>query len=278
MDSRTGKRIRLGRIFDRESGKTLILAYSHGVVMGPQPGMSSLKEIREIVPALLEADGLLVSPGMVVHLEEAFTGRGRPAFLVHMDYQSFSRATLPYRVGSTTSLAEVEDVAAAGADGIMSYLYMGYEDPEKERAEIERNARLARACERWGIVLMIEALSAREKTHPEDRRDAGLLSLCCRVASDIGADIVKCHYPGSREAIQRIASGCLSPLVLAGGAKTEDPEDAYRMAREAVAAGAAGLVFGRNIFEAPDPAKAVRRFREILGAKSSAAQARVSVK
>jgi class I fructose-bisphosphate aldolase len=264
MDSRTGKKIRMGRIFNGMSGKTLILAYSHGVVLGPEPGMASLDEIRKVAAQLGEADALLVSPGMVGHLEESFIGRGKPGFMVHLDYQSFSRTVLPYPVGSTTSLAEVEDLAATGADGLMTYLYVGYEDPEREKEEIARNARLARACERWGIVLMIEALSARSKTNPEDVTDARLLAMCCRIASDIGADIVKCQYPGSAEAIATVASGCLSPLVLAGGAKTADPEEPFRMAREAIGAGAAGLVYGRNIFGARDPRAAIRRYREII--------------
>ena len=267
MDSRTGRKIRLGRIFNGMSGKTLILAYSHGVVLGPEPGMATLEEIGKVAAQLGDADALLVSPGMVAHLEDSFVGRGRPGFMVHFDYQSFSRSVLPYPVGSTTSLAEVEDLAAAGVDGLMSYLYVGHPDPEREREEIARNARLARACERWGIVLMIEALSARYKTHPEDVTDARVLAMACRIASDIGADIVKCQYPGSADAIAAVASGCLSPLVLAGGAKTADPEEPYRMAREAIAAGAAGLVYGRNIFGAADPKAAIRRYREIIHGK-----------
>src|SRR3712207_7049815 len=52
---------------------------------------------------------------------------------VHLDYQSFSRDILPYREGATVELAQVEDVLAAGADAIMTYLYVGYEDPEREK-------------------------------------------------------------------------------------------------------------------------------------------------
>ena len=50
-------------------------------------------------------------------------------------------------------MGEIEDVLAAGADAVMTYLYMGYEDPEREKLEIGQNARLARACERWGVAM-----------------------------------------------------------------------------------------------------------------------------
>ena len=55
MDSRTGKKIRLGRIFDEQSGRTLVVAYSHGVIMGPLPGMRSLEEMKRVVMAMAEA-------------------------------------------------------------------------------------------------------------------------------------------------------------------------------------------------------------------------------
>jgi class I fructose-bisphosphate aldolase len=166
-------------------------------------------------------------------------------------------------------MAQIEDVLAAGADGVMTYLYMGYEDPEREKLEIGRNARLARACERWGVVLMIEPRSARETSHPEDKTDAQVLGLYCRVAAEVGADLVKCIYPGSAEALRKIIEGCPAPLLLAGGARAETPDQAYAHAQEAIQAGAAGLVFGRNIFEAGDPAAELDRYLSIVHSDSA---------
>jgi DhnA family fructose-bisphosphate aldolase class Ia len=177
MDARTGKKIRLGRLFDQESHKTLIVAYSHGVLMGPRPGMQSLDEMRRVSLSLGRANGLMVAPGLVGPLEEAFIGRQRPSLIVHLDYQSFSRDILPYAEGAAVEMAQIEDVVAAGAEGVMTYLYMGHENPEKEKLEIERNARLARECERWGMILMIEPRSAREARHPEDKTDPRILAM-----------------------------------------------------------------------------------------------------
>jgi class I fructose-bisphosphate aldolase len=264
VDSRTGKKIRLGRLFRQESGRTLILAYSHGVLMGPQPGMSGLAEMRQVAMSLGKADGLMVAPGMVSKLEAAFIGRDRPALVVQLDYQSFSRRVLSYTEGAAVEMGEIADVLAAGADGVMTYLYVGFEDPEREKLEISRNARLARACERWGVALMIEPRSARERTHPEDKTDTQVLSLYCRVAAEIGADLVKCIYPGSADALREIIAGCPAPLLLAGGARSNTPEGAYRQAQEAIQAGAAGLVFGRNIFQADDPTVELDRYLRIV--------------
>ncbi len=264
VDSRTGKKIRMGRIFNQRSGRSIIVAYSHGILMGPRPGMKTLQEMQRVTQSVVRADGLMVTPGMLSRLEDAFVGKDHPSLVVHLDYQSFSRDILPYREGATVELAQVEDVLAAGADAIMTYLYVGYEDPEREKMEIERNARLARACERWGLALIIEPRSARERRNAEDKSNPELLAMYCRISAEIGADIVKCIYPGNVEALRTVVQGCPAPVLVAGGAKADKPEDAYRQAQSAMESGAAGLVFGRNIYESNKPAAELAHYRKIV--------------
>jgi fructose-bisphosphate aldolase, class I len=264
MDARTGKKIRLGRLFDQNSHKTLIVAYSHGVLMGPRPGMQSLDEMRRITLGLGRANGLMISPGLVTQLEDSFIGRGRPSLIVHLDYQSYSRDIMRYEEGAAVEMAQIEDVVAAGADGVMTYLYMGHEDPEREKMEIARNARVARACERWGVILMVEPRSAREARHPADKTDPKILGLYCRVAAEIGADLVKCIHPGTEEALRSVIQGCTAAVLVAGGSRAEKPEQAHDRAESAMRAGAAGLVYGRNIYEAPDPEAELEHYLRIV--------------
>jgi class I fructose-bisphosphate aldolase len=266
MDARTGKKIRLGRLFDQNSHKTLIVAYSHGVLMGPRPGMRSLEEMKQMSLRMGRANGLMVTPGLVTALEQAFIGKDRPSLLVHLDYQSFSRDIMPYEEGATVEMARIEEVAAAGGDGVMTYLYMGYEDPEREKMEIARNARLARDCEKWGILLMIEPRSAREARLPADKTDPRILSLYCRISAEIGADLVKCIHPGGEDALRSVIEGCPAPVLVAGGSRAEKAEQAYARAESAMRAGAAGLVYGRNIYEAPDPGAELDRYLQIVHA------------
>lgn len=264
MDSRTGKKIRMARFFNQQSQNTLLVAYSHGVIMGPLPGMMSLAEMERACDEMSAVDGLMVAPGMLPQLEQYFIGRDKPALMCHMDYQSYVRDVLPYNQGGTVELATVEQALASGADGIMTYLYVGHPESEIEKLEIQRNARLARECERLGMVFMVEALSARLREYPEHRADVKIQALGCRIAAELGADIVKAFYPGSLENVTEMARTCPVPLLLAGGAKAANPEEAYSNAGDAIKAGARGLVFGRNIFEADDVPAAVHRYRQIV--------------
>ena len=264
MDARTGKKIRLGRLFDENSHKTLIVAYSHGVLMGPRPGMKNLAEMKRTSQQLSRANGLMIAPGLINSLEESFVGRQRPSLIVHLDYQSFSRDIMPYKEGATIEMAQIEEIVATGADGVMTYVYMGYEDPEREKMEVARNARLARACEKWGLILMIEPRSAREANMPADKTDPNILSFYCRVSAEIGADLVKCIHPGDEEALRSVIEGSIAPVLIAGGSRAEKAEQAYLRAESAMRAGAAGLVYGRNIYEASDPVAELEHYLHIV--------------
>jgi class I fructose-bisphosphate aldolase len=90
------------------------------------------------------------------------------------------------------------------------------------------------------------------------------MALYCRIAAEVGADLVKCIYPGSAKGLHTVIEGCPAPVLLAGGSRAQDPDIAYARAREAIQAGAAGLVFGRNIYEADDPAAELDRYRMIV--------------
>jgi DhnA family fructose-bisphosphate aldolase class Ia len=264
MDSRTGKKIRFGRLFNSSSGRTLIVAYSHGSFMGPMAGMASLEEMKRTAQALRAADGLMVSPGMVTALEEAFTGRDAPSLIVQIDWQSFSRKVLPYDEGAAASMTTVEQVAAAGGAAVMSYLYLGFQDPEREKMEIARNAALVRACERRGLLLMIEPRSASEKAKPGDKSDPAMMGFYARISAEIGADLVKVIDPGDDESLAEIVRSCPAPVLLAGGSRKADFDLALERARAAVKAGCAGLVYGRNIFQHPDPSGALSLLKDIV--------------
>lgn len=264
MDARTGKRIRLGRLFDQTSGKTIIVAYSHGVLLGPIDGLVGLDQMRQTVQQLADAEAIMVAPGLVRGLEDGFIGRHRPSLAVHLDWTNFSRTTLPYEQGAQRSLATIEEVAATGADLVMTYLLLGNDDPEREADEIARNAAIARACERWGIVHMIEPRHSLERRMPDTKQDPDIMALYCRISAEIGADLVKCIWPGSVERMRAIVESCPAPVLVAGGARKERPADATRLGADAISAGAKGLVFGRNIYQANDPAAALAALRAVV--------------
>lgn len=265
MDSRTGKLLRLGRLLDPATQRGIIVAYSHGVLLGPQPGLRTLDEMKEVLSQCARANGFMIAPGLVSRMEQGFIGRDKPSLVVHLDWTNFSRKTLPTEQGAQSALATIADVAAAGADAVMTYLLLGFGDPEREAREIERNAALARECDRLGLVLMVEPRYAQEREHPGLKTDPAVMQLYCRVAAEIGADLVKCVWPGSVKAMADITESCPAPVLVAGGARDDTHPDAcFTLAQAAVDSGCAGLVFGRSIYQSEDPADTLSRLTEIV--------------
>lgn|GEM_PF-602372 len=276
MDSRTGKIIRLGRIFDSQSGRAIIVAASHGVLTGAPKGLRSVADMNQVFSQLQGANGIMIAPGSVQLVETCFVGREKPSLVVHVDWKSHGRKIFRpgengTSEGSVTSIASVEQVAASGADAIMSYLYVGHKDNQLERQEIERNARLAEDCSRLGMVLIIEPRAVMDHSDSTQVANPDLLAWYCRMSAEIGADVVKCIWPGSVEDYETIVSQTTVPVVLAGGpAGDEKIGETMRIAESTVLAGGAGIMFGRRIYSSKNPAAVLAGLRAIIHDGASA--------
>jgi class I fructose-bisphosphate aldolase len=268
MDSRTGKKIRLGRLLSPATGRSVVVAASHGVMSGPPAGLRTRDEIEAAFAKMGAADGVMVSPGMLGMLEDFYVGRGRPAAVLHLDWKNHGRRIYtPGRDGRSegvlAQLASLEDVAAAGVDAVMTYLYVGQRDSTLERAEIERNARIVADAARVGVAVIIEPRSALE-AEGGDALSTEVLSLYCRISADLGADLVKVLWNGSVEAFAPVAQSCYAPILVAGGAGGEDEKDTLQLAADSIAAGAAGVMFGRRVFRASRPEAVLAGLRSVV--------------
>lgn len=277
MDSRTGKAVRLGRILRPETGCAVVVAASHGVMSGPPSGLKTRNEIESVFAHLRGADGVMVSPGMISLVEKTFIGRDRPGFVLHLDWKNHARGIYtPGKEGRSegvlAQLADISEVAASGIDAVMTYMYLGQKDTALEQAEIVRNTRIARDCERQGIALIIEPRSALEGIDP-DALSAKVMSMYCRIAADIGADLVKALWPGTVDDFAEVTSTCYTPVLLAGGAGGEDPQATLQLAADAMLAGAKGVMFGRRIFRASHPAGVIRALNAVVHENQSVQQA-----
>jgi fructose-bisphosphate aldolase, class I len=268
MDSRTGKKIRLGRLLNPVTGRSVVIAASHGVMSGPPSGLRTRSEIDTAFSHLGAADGVMVSPGMLPLLEDFYVGRGRPAAVLHLDWKNHGRKIYtPGQDGRSegvlAQLATLEEVAAAGVDAVMTYLYIGQRDSTLERAEIERNARIVADAAKVGVAVIIEPRSALE-AEGEHALSTDVLSLYCRISADIGADLVKVVWNGSVEAFAPVAQTCYAPILVAGGPGGEDEKSTLQLAADSIEAGAAGVMFGRRVFRATRPAAVLDGLRSVV--------------
>lgn len=264
MTAECGKKIRLGRILDPNTQKSTAIAFDHGFSSGPMAG--NVKP-RETMAKLVEggADAILVSPGVARLCADFFVGKSAPALILRLDWTNMFRPgeRLGYKEGRTRLIGTVDDAVRYGADAVLTFMFVGYEDPDVEAMEIEKNALVARACEEAGMPFIIEPM-ARGLLAGSRRYDAELIRMHVRNAAELGADAIKTDYSGDKESFESVVEGCPLPILIAGGPKTKTLEDGLKMVEGAMEAGAVGVLFGRNIFQAEDPVNMLRAIRAII--------------
>jgi putative autoinducer-2 (AI-2) aldolase len=127
-----------------------------------------------------------------------------------------------------------------------------------EHESLSNLAKLVDECEDYGIPVMAVTAVGREL----EKREARYLALCCRVAAEIGARVVKTYY--CAENFEKVVEGCPVPVVIAGGPKTETQREVFDFVYDGVQKGAIGVNLGRNIWQTEHPVAAIRAIRAII--------------
>jgi DhnA family fructose-bisphosphate aldolase class Ia len=263
-----GKAIRLKRILhpDRAS---LVVAFDHVLVLGPIPGtLDPAGQIRRFVEA--QADAVLLNLGNFRYFAEAISPGHVPGLIARIDWTTaFNEEAQKIPRGFQTALvAHPEDALRAGADAVITFFVVGSGDPEFDRKEVERVGALARQCERAGIPLVVESLARGAQV--QNPREPRWLKLHTRMAAELGADIIKTENAPNVEALREVVRACPVPILVLGGGRTGSDDDVLKTVRGIVEAGAAGVFFGRNIFQADNMPDLLHRVRPLLAGNGPA--------
>jgi len=254
-----GKKIRMSKLIDPECGRGVIIPYGHGLLQGPIPGLENINEINKYMEIFRNsrATGIILSYGYLKYSAEYLIGKCVPSLILVVDWINMTKAykgVVPYDEVRTGIFTSIEEAIKYGADGVMTYLTMGFDDPKMEVEEIKKNGLIVKECEKVGLPVVIEPVMAKFR----DRSifyDKDYLKVNDRIAAEIGADIVKSQYTGSPETFKEVVDNCAAPIMIAGGPKTGTIGDTLEMIRGAIKAGASGTIVGRRVFQSEDVAK-----------------------
>ncbi len=233
-----GKKIRIKRIFNRKSGKTVIVPMDHGVTMGPIEG---LQDMDTTVNMVIKggANAAIVHKGIVTSTNR--TEDTDIGLIIHLS----ASTSLNPEPNNKISVCDVEEALSLGADAVSLHINVG---ANTESLMLEFLGKTAKECNKWGLPLL--AMMYPRGNGIEENVDS--IKLSARVGAELGADIIKCPYTGSSESFKDVVRGCPVPVVIAGGSKLSD-EETLDMIEGAVKAGAAGLSIGRNAFQHENP-------------------------
>jgi fructose-bisphosphate aldolase / 2-amino-3,7-dideoxy-D-threo-hept-6-ulosonate synthase len=250
----TGKTRRLRRIF-RKDGKTVIVPMDHGVSVGPIQG---LNDMTDTIDKLVKGgtDAILVHAGIAKTVDNSDTG-----LVVHL-----SGATrLTGDPNWKTQLTSVQEAVRLGADAVSVHINVG---SQHEQEMLQNFSQIADKCETFGIPTLVMMYPRGPSVSNEHSFD--VVSHAARLGYEIGADIVKTNYTGDVDSFRRVVKSVKVPIVVAGGPRASRDSEALSMIAESMAAGAAGVSIGRNIFQHENPTIMTKAIVSIVhGNKSS---------
>jgi DhnA family fructose-bisphosphate aldolase class Ia len=240
----TGKERRLRRLFSVEHQRCLMVPLDHGPWLGPVEG---IRRSQDIVRSVIAggANALLVTPGFW----RAVANEVPPETGIVLRV-SITGGLSP-QASQETPIATVESALRLGADAVAASIFFGRAgDLEALRYVGE----LVDSAARYDLVVLAEVMPPESNPY-----DAGLIAHAARIASELGADVVKTNYTGHPDSFRRVLEGVSIPVIVAGGPAVGGDEATIAMAAEAVRAGAAGVAFGRRVWQSTDAQGLVRR-------------------
>ncbi len=253
----SGLQARLDRLFNRHGdGRAICVAADHGYMSDVTPNVVHLRTITEAV-IRGGVDGILLSPGQAMRLAPLFQGRDGPALIVRADWMNMPRLgtanvanAVPQRLLVNEKIVTAEQALALGAAAITIYLFLGYND-QMEAAGIDRCARFVNECRRAGLPCIIEPLAYGGQI--TGATIVEILTLGARMAVEIGAAALKIPYTGDVDSFRHLVEVSEVPVLVLGGARSDNERDALELFAEAQEAGASGCLMGRNVTKSPDP-------------------------
>ncbi len=238
-----GMKDRLSRIFNPKTGKTVMLAFDHGFIMGPTSGLERID--INILPLIEYADCMMCTRGILQSMVPPNTNK---PICLRSDAGTSVLTELNDNV-----IMDIEDAIRMNVSAMAVMLAIG-----DEAHEAKTVANLFKAVDlgnRYNIPIM--GVTAVGKDMARDARYFGLAS---RICAENGATIVKTYFC---EGFEKVVAACSAPIVIAGGKKLPEKE-ALEMCYQAINEGAAGVDMGRNVFQSEYPAAMIQAVKGVV--------------
>ena len=268
---RISKKARMNRLF--RQGGCLDVAIDHGVCNEPS-FLIGLEDMAGVVDKLVEAgpDAIQMAYGQA-DLLQARPERDKPALVMRIDMGNPYNSTRHRSMWSQLQNHDEPIIGALEMDAacVVVNLFMLPDEPELFRQCVENISRVRADCHRYGMPLMIEPLVML----PNDIRggyqvdgDAEKIVTLVRLASEMGADIIKADPTSDPEDFHKVVEAARCPVLVRGGGR-EDLRVVLAKSAALMAQGANGMVYGRNIYQHDNPKAVVKALMAIIHQRAS---------
>ena len=251
-----GKAVRMQKLWKHK--RNFIIPYDHGSYSGPAPGIEDTLRITERI-SKTGADGILITPGT---LKQVAAVVGDLGIMVRIDggFTMYASEPTDYQ-----AFYPVEQALKLGADAVIVFTFIG---TPAESESLRRLWATAAEADSWGIPLAAEILPPSLLNNhfgteifgkKKKKRDVFKeTSVVARIGAEAGADIIKTRYAGNIGRFREVVQTCGAKVIVAGGPMLNSSDQSLlQLAYDCVQADAAGIIFGRNVWQHPHMEKLI---------------------
>ncbi|GAA5138951.1 class I fructose-bisphosphate aldolase [Prosthecobacter algae] len=250
------KQYRLNRLFNAKSARCFDVAVDHGFFN--QPGfLQGIEDMRVVIKTLVDAapDAIQLTVGQARHLQEV-PGRFKPSLVLRTDVANIYGKELPESRFSLMLEETMLQAVRLDAACVCVNLFQIPGAPEVHEQCVENILRLKPQADYYGMPMMIEPLVFQANSIAGGymvNGDETAITYLVRQAVELGADIVKADPTDDVSVYHKvIAAASGIPILVRGGGRVSDKEILERT-QGLLAQGAAGIVYGRNVIQHPNP-------------------------
>jgi class I fructose-bisphosphate aldolase len=262
-------------------GKAMILAYDQGFEHGPRdflqyPAASNFEYILDVARRG-GFTGIVVHAGLAEKYAADIADSRVPLILKLNGKSELYTEEDPY----SPQLYSVEEAISLGASAVGYTVYSGskYED------EMNREfSKIVREAHKQGILAigwmyprgksifdrksasktLKMALEEQEQSNLAIDETTSIVAYGARIGLELGADMVKVKYTGSPESYRWVVQAAApTKVVMSGGPLTKSDNEFLSRVEDVLAAGAAGIAVGRNVWQRQDPLIISHKIRQL---------------
>jgi len=251
------------------NGNSLILAYDHGTEHGPvdfepMPESADPRHVFEVARHdAVTAIALQKGNAEYYRNWQKKNGSDGAPLLVKLNGNSNLAKREDYYSPKQCSVKYAVEELGAEAVGYTMYAGSIHEDEMwKEFRQVQEEAR------KYGVPVVMWSYprgeGIEENSDYSGQKDPDVVAYGARLGLELGADMVKCKYPGNQEDWKHLEKQVAElKTVMSGGSKRSD-EDFLGDVHDTIEVGGNGLAVGRNIFQRENPEELLDKLEKVI--------------
>lgn len=247
-----GKEVRLKRLIPGEDQKYFGLTVDHAMARGVLPGLDTIQDtLEKMVKG--GPNAITMHKGIAERCFAPFAGRV-PLVLKLTTFGV-------YHFEEDVQVADVEEAVQMGADAVSVGCIVGGDNQDQQ---IHMLSRLCKEAHQCGMPVISHIYPRGNHITGDAQHSVENVTYAARIAAELGVDLIKTTYTGDPESFAKVVQAVPTRVAIAGGMNCKTVEEYLRMTQDVIAAGAAGVTYGRFVIQYPKMTALIRTLSQVI--------------